>query len=613
MDTQDLKSHQDKFMVVTFGFEDIFGYPGEGMPLIERELADYNYSAVLMFCAKAALHFTQKGDDPDRLIELAKQIFPQETIDRIIRKYRQTGAAKWMVFDIHTPLNLIKLAAKCCPSDSGKNIGPEDFGKISKWLLILNGDYTAPTTARILLPERSEGDLEELRTYLTRIQFQNSNERYFFRICRNFLIIKNFESKPGGMDLEKLFIEATGGITMQHYGFFCIALMTHWLKFENEGFDVVRDWSLDVKEFFKLSHVPEDEIRQLFDLVCINKEELNSLYAESVKGALGGRDAFVRNFLVFNQRPLQWYDDTRVVCPSLERLVVKASEGIYWILHEYLKANATKRGLDELPISWGSAFEKYANERVQNAFGEDSTILNPKLKSGEELCDTVAQADDFVALFEHKTVHWPYRAQITGRLADMESTLHKLIAGPNDKKGIKQLYAGIKVIQKDASVLPFHLGAKKLLPILVVEGGLPKDDYLNRRLHEKLVREYCDRIRLVDVLPFIILDCEELELCELISQLRGKEFMSKVLYAYSCSFIETGKLGIRPNSMPFKNFLHMKNIKITGRLESISEGLESLIIDNAPWMLDGAITREQLRKDYENEVQPTSIGEKLEK
>lgn len=548
-----------KYLVMSFGYEHLVGLVGfDGMDRVEKEIKDYNLYSVLETCAKISITLLHRGiTNPLGQAELLNGIFPDKA-QRI--KFYETARAisagsPWAIFNHQSVLTLAKLALINCPYKGGKSVTNEDVEKLGYWLLHINDKCFSEETHRgIELPSR-EHERERLREALARYQFFHTSERLPYRIGRYRWIVKYFRRHvPHEIDLDDLFEKATG-ISLEDYMAVCASLLVKWVNLSSkkkDGADL-SNWVTCTEAYFRETKLEPEIVDKVLDLISMLPQEFKRHYEDSVDLVLKGNEQFHYNFLPFAWRPLIWFQDKKCfICPSTSFLFDKASEGIYRNIETYLRESKQEKLRQTFSIAWGYAFEEYIGKSLSNAFGENY-YLNPEDEKGVEMIDGILDSSSFVFLFETKSLHWPYSTMVTGKLSDEDSPIKQLFT----EKGLVQIRNLLDKYNNGEWELPVDPKGKKFVPVLVVSESMPYDTY-NRKLYEEYADQVSSFVRKTGVLPFIILNAEEVEILESIALQCGKEEAIQILSEYSHLFILRNDLGFVPDAISFKNYLYEK-------------------------------------------------------
>ena len=543
------------YMVVSYGYETIYGFSGGGLERIKKEIVEYNLYGILETCSKIALTLHANGfANQQTQIKLIRDIFADD-LDlrkRIVAAIRQ-GKAPWAIFTEHQLLCLVKIALQFAPHDQGKSVTPQDVGKVGRWLLIATDMCLEDGVVKNLIIPR-EQQREKVREFVARQYFFMASERLPYRVVRFeklFNLIRKIHPK---FNIDRFFSKATGSVALKDYISFCFFFLVNWVNKTTKTPDITKEWIVCKDKYFEQTSLKPKEIDSVLSVLLLDVEKYSPDYQKAVNDILGGQDIYAYNFLQLRQRPLITFNDKCFVTPSPNFLMDKATEGIYWILENYFRANNLKQQRDLLPSVWGDAFEEYIHQRLESSFGKSSYYRNFTVK-GDEKFDGIVDGQSVVLCIETKYAHWSYKAQLTGKREDMEVTLKQLFSSGKKVKGLGQLTRSIIGLEKQIWQLPFDRKNRKILPILVVGEMMPMDAY-NRKFYEDLARTAGVFYESSTVMPFIILNAEEIEMLEAIAVEHGKDMTENLLIQYSEMFGKRNADGYVKEALEFKNFLH---------------------------------------------------------
>ena len=548
-----------KYLVLSFGYEDLVGITGSGgIERIKVQIKEYNLYAILESCSKISLTLLNRGvANPLGQAELLNGIFPDKK--QRIRFYEKARAkaagSPWAIFNQQSVLTLVKIALTNCPIEGGKSVDTSNIEQLGYWLLILNDECFAEETGRIALPSK-EHERERLMKALARYQFFHISERLGYKMGRFRWIVDYFKSKnPHGINIEKLFSEATGGISLDDYMTVCSSLLVKWVNISTkEKVDLTNDWVACPEVYFRETKLDKNSIDKVLNMIAMLPQEFESSYEQSVKQILSGEEQFHYNFMPLVWKPLVWYQDKKCfICPSVEYLFDKVTEGIYRMIETFLWKESRTKERDTFSTAWGDAFEQYIKSCLTGAFGKNFHPSPTDRRNKEEMADGVIDSPGFVFIVETKNMHWSYKTMVTGNLEDSGSSLNQLFTG----KGLAQIAKCIRKYKKGEWVLPIDTKDKQFIPLLIVSEGIPGDAY-NRRLYEVAADKAKSIIHDKDVLPFIILTAEEVEILEAIAAERGAEEAIQMLAEYAHLYLEKNELGFVRDAISFKNYLYHK-------------------------------------------------------
>ncbi|GAF86350.1 unnamed protein product, partial [marine sediment metagenome] len=270
---------------------------------------------------------------------------------------------------------------------------------------------------RIVLPSR-EHERERLREALARYQFFHASERLGYKIGRFRWIIDYFKSnKPHGIDIEKLFSQATSGVSLEDYMIVCLSLLVKWVNISTKKVDLTKDWVTCTEVYFRETKLDKTSIESVLDMIAMLPQEFKSLYDESINEVLGGHEQFHYNFMPFVWKPLIWFQDKKCfICPSAEYLFDKATEGIYRTIETLLRQEKRVKERDTFSIAWGDAFEQYISSCFSEAFGKNYYPNLTDKKTREQKLDGLIDSSNFIFLVEIKNMHWSYKTMVSRKL-----------------------------------------------------------------------------------------------------------------------------------------------------------------------------------------------------
>lgn len=551
-----------KYLVLSFGYNDLVGLSGvKGLERIEKEIKQYNLYAVLETCAKISITLLNRGmANPLGQAELLGGIFPnKEQRIRYFDKARAAAAGSpWTIFNQQSVVTLVKMAFMHCPIESGKSVTPENVEQVGYWLLHINDEcFAKESGSRIVLPSR-EHERERLREAMARYQFFHGSERLGYKIGRYRWIVDYFKAKkPHGIDIEKLFLESTGGIPLDDYMTVCSSLLVKWVNISTKKVDLTQDWVTCTDVYFKNTKLSKDSIERVVESIAMLPQEFKALYDESVSEILGGHDEFHYNFMPFVWKPLVWFQDKECfICPSAEYLFDKVTEGIYRGIETSLRQKKQNKLRDTFAIAWGDAFEQYINSCFKSAFKKDyiTGIIDSTTK--EQEVDGIINSQSFIFVVETKSLHWPYKTIVSGKIEESNTAIEQLFI----KKGLAQIARCIKKIKNGQIAPSVDIKGKWIIPVLVIAETMPQDTY-NRKLYETIADKAKSIVNDGGVLPFIILTAEEIEILEAIAVERGSDLALQILAEYSHMYLGKNEISLTPNAIGFKNYLYFRGFE----------------------------------------------------
>jgi len=546
-------------MVSAVGYKDIFIFPSGGLKRVRKELSEFNVYALLQFCSKLAFPLFTKGESNQKTqINMMKAIFPKEHYSSLIKALSKTDNKLWAIFHEHSALFLAKECLLYAARKNGKQLNPQNAARLCLLLLILTDEGVGHGwTEEIKLP--LEFERERVREFMARGAFFSGRE-YFAQKQMRYKGIFDKAVEVGSkrnFDLNKIFRKAAKGLSYLDFFSIGMAIFTNWMKELGKDPDINKEWVVCKKKYFRKTKLTSQTINRFFKFNSIKVNQFRRRYELVVQNILQGNDVPSHNFLLFQKYPLIHYerpDDMCYVCPSPRYLMERITEGVYWVVEEYLKVNNPTEWR-KWPEIWGQAYEAYANKVLVGIFGKNSYIANPKDKDGAERSDGVLSSEKALMFLEIKYMHWRYKTKITGNSQDMEQDLKQLFQSGKKPKGLGQLAKHIGDYMNEKWEIPEIKddSKKPIIPILVVGESMPMDAY-NRYFYDQMIIKKGIKMPASRLMPYIILDGEDLMVLETIAQINGREVAAESLYNYSRLFEKKESSGYVRGSMGFKNF-----------------------------------------------------------
>jgi len=568
-------SHQD-YLAVIYGYERIYGFSGGSIDRIAKEVSGYNLFSILETLSKIALKLYSKGFlNNETQIRLIRDIFAgdlglrKKILDTIVKG----KSLVWVIFSEQSILTLLKIVLVHSKKDGGKLIKPKDVGKVGHWLLLASdiwaGSEIEPSVTTPVSYQR-----EKIREYLTRQHFLMVRERLPYKLVRFNEMLKSIKTKSADFDIEDIFLKATNGVSLDNYIYVCFLLIVNWVNKTTKEPDITKEWLVCRDKLFENVKSSGKEIDDTLFLLLLNIDNYKNDYEKDVKEVLGNKDFHPFNFLQFQKHPLIPVNQKCFVCPSPHFLMEKISEGTYRIIENYLKANSLNKKRNLLPTVWGDVFEDYIHQCFTPVF-KHQYIKNYTI-NGEEKFDGVINGQSAIFLIEDKYAHWTYKAKLIGKRADMFPTLKQIFSDSKNIKGLGQITRGIKEIENGKWHLPFNTSGKKIVPVIIVGEIMPLDAF-NRKMYEDIAKKAGVFYENESVLPFIILDTEEIEMIEAIATRDGTDTVENLLVQYSLIFKERNPDGYVRRSLSFKNHLHSirypvpNNVRLLKKFDKIAK------------------------------------------
>lgn len=261
-------------------------------------------------------------------------------------------------------------------------------------LLLITNDYlnTRKKTEGANLVERREIALHWLRHYQFNKFFQHINPA-MIRTARQYVIINDI--LPKYFNVEPVFIEATGGVSIQRYFEILVLFISHIYSGMRPGIH----WLQKDKLFSKLK-TNKEEVDLIFNRWICNPESYRHCFEEWITKQPATEYEPYFNYVPLRMKPLIEARPGDFVCPVIPFLLAKVIDEPYFILSDYLMESA------EFQQALGKAYHEYAHSLVNRiAQGKDNPWWmkdNIVDKHHGELADSYIQRGDIGIAFEHK-------------------------------------------------------------------------------------------------------------------------------------------------------------------------------------------------------------------
>ncbi|MBU1110947.1 hypothetical protein KKB83_05005 [Patescibacteria group bacterium] len=553
------------FSILVLGYKEIFKEDGGGVERVRNSLKGLNLHAVLQFCAKFSLFLYAIGKaNMKEQGQLIKTFFPEKFKEKLIKALEKHTEPIDTVILFHEQalLLLVKEALINCPPEGGIEVDNEMAQELGYCLLILTNECLGWDTDNVI--ERPKSFVaERVRRSFAQYGFFSTDEYYPELMVRfNSIFSKARElALRRNVDIDKLFCDATNGITLESYHALTLGLLSSWFKNLNKTgveLDVVlgNEWLVCKNKFFSQTKVKSGQIDKILSFLSICPGKFAEHYESLVNDVFQGKDCYNYNFLAFIKKPFIIYPNNCFICPSPRYLINRATEGVYWIIHDYIKGNIhLPLALSDWSEIWGTAFEDYVN----NAFAEifnNNFIPNPVYK-GIERGDGVINADSFTGMIETKYVHWKYKTKVTGDKDLMKKELKEKLmrGGPSESKGLGQIRNNIAAYLDNKYDFPFK-PHPIFLPVLIVGEHMPLFP-CNRKFYEEIMQEEQIVFEKEFTSPFIILEAEDIQVLKSYARKHGRKATENIILEYSNLFREK-KQGYSHKALNFKNFVFAK-------------------------------------------------------
>lgn len=563
------------YVYIAYGYDDLIGIsPSGGIDRIREEIKKYNLMSVLQVCAKASTLLVAEGET-NKLTQakLLGAYFPHPQGTRYYNiAQKKSEGTPWVIFYEHNLMTLTKIAIENSSKNAGSVLDTKDLETFGKWLLIINDECFGPESHKsLILP--IDYERESIRASLARYHFYMASERLPYKIGRYYWIVKYFRKfRPNGIDIDSLFQQCMNGISLNDYIAVIGSILVKWVTLSKKD-DPARYW-VTCRNYFDKMIINKKILNKILDKLILSTSEYNQISRDIIVNVLGGRDSYFYNFLPFKLHPLISDNDKQCfVCPSVKYLYDKASEGIYRTIETSLNKNGEYKTRDKFSTAWGEAFEKYVSMTLKLTFPQNY-VSDIKI-DGDQVLDGLINCNDAIFFIETKSFHWKYKAMVTGDRESMKESLTHLFSKKLKRKGLGQLDYAINLYHQNKIEQLKDIVNKPIIPMLVVSCEIPLDAY-NRKFYEEIALEEGSLSEKSDVMPFIILTIEEIEILEAIAKENSSEFALKLIREYSEMFLNKNRDKYVDSSLPFKNFLFEKGYENTYKQSNNSRLLNEM-------------------------------------
>lgn len=534
-------------LLVIYGYKHIFGKDGSTYDVIAQKVAEYNLDSLLQSISKISLKLSiQSQSDIQTQISLVRDIFAnnQETRKKI-HDILNNNNEPWIIFSRQSTLELFHLALNHSKKTGGRLVSPDEVQNIG--IILLEITDVAMNYKDLTYPE--------VRRHLIKQFCLNFRERLVYRIARFRIMFRLMSKNDDKLDIKNNFRLATKGINFSDYISLCFYFMVKWINLgDKKDLNIMEEWVIDKNKYFSETKLSKTSIDRIVDFLVLDKDKYAEQYEKSLD-FLKGEKCFGYNFLTFKKYPFISIDKNKFVCPYPDFLMDRATEGVYWIVENYFRHKELVKEHKMLPSLWGEAFEKYINKRLIFGF-KKKYIAKPITKDFPNgVCDGIICGANYIFLIEIKYIHWDNFTQATG-IIEYDDDVCKKLFGP--KNGLGQLKIAGQKIQLTKYGLDFDIQNKKIIPVLVV-GEPMLQEVLCRKFYENAARYHDSIFKHKNVLPFIILNTEEVEGLEALAKINCDQ-AEKWLSDYSKLFLNKDSSGLIKDADTFTNYLTVKNL-----------------------------------------------------
>ena len=345
---------------------------------------------------------------------------------------------------------------------------------------------------------------EDLALEMIRNQEFNKNEDLFAAMDRTLRLWKDYGPAAAhhvGGRLPIDLLKIATGIELEDFfalGFALLAAMGQWSP-ESSSVALADDFGAGI----------DDSIKEAF-LLAVSNDRAGFAAAFAGSG-MGDWD-----FLEFQSHPVLHLDDGLIVVDAVS-LMRRFTTGLYWLVHDYLKATEGDAGREAWNKAWGQMVEEMAEDSLRAhlpaALGTGTTFFTEedlmRAYPTTKRSDVVIDAGEAFGSFEVVSGQLTVPTRVAGDRDTFNRDMQKLAF---DK--IEQLDDTARNLIENETTLTgiSRAGLREVQPVIVAGGGFPVSlPVMNH------IREWCAAHgRLIDphIRPLGIIEPSELEMLE---------------------------------------------------------------------------------------------------
>lgn len=309
-------------------------------------------------------------------------------------------------------------------------------------------------------------------------------------------------SKLGGRTPMQVLTEATG-IDLEDFLALGFALLAHFLGWKPDGRIRLND--------NVAPSMPAAVQTRFFELISASLDELAQQCADPARSKW--------DFLAFQDRPVLHHDDSLMVLDG-NYLIDRVTSGLYWFVHDHLKATEEDAARDRWTQAWGEMIEAMAEDDLRphapsDVTGAPTFFEEEDLRGaypGKKNADCVIDFGDSIGVFEIVSGRLVNATRIDGDRAAFESDMEKIAL-----KKVRQLDESVTCLLDNLSALiPGHADPGAVQPVIVAGGGFPVSPIATR-----YIEEYCrtnDHLQDARIRALAVIDLGDLEVLEGLAQ-----------------------------------------------------------------------------------------------
>jgi hypothetical protein len=542
-------------------------YPDNPNPTLNHTIeliSTFDRDALSIICAKLTLFLTSDGSkDMQNHLTLIEAFIGGERFKILQKSLEQHTRDNVMILAKETVLMLSKLNLEHNKPGGYTVSTPSERDCVARILFSLNSLWMDLDARR---PPGSRGDrkgtYESLRISMAKQYLSGTEGQVINLLARGNSLVQKM-IKRGKIDVENTFLTATG-MELELYMDMIFMIIIGW-SIDPDINNIDEIVLKDFRTYFSNSDISSHDIDAFAKILSFDANHYNKLNKEMLERVgMVNKDQF-DTFLTFMVKPLMSFGEA-ILCISPDFLSHQLTEGPYNIIREELKK--TNRGND-LPNEWGLVYEEYIIERLVATFGDQCI---PKIidSNGSESIDAIIELENCALLIEIKYPHWSYKARAYGLKKDMYKFISKFArykeykevpGGPiiAKKKGLGQIKSFYEKLQTNQIKTTLNITGKQLIPVVILGEDYPVDPF-NRQLIDNFAIEQECVIKNDNVLPYIILTTEEVEMIESLIEYKDLATFEAAIMEYSTSFTKAWRTKHLDRPTTFKNTLYQKKL-----------------------------------------------------
>lgn len=250
------------------------------------------------------------------------------------------------------------------------------------------------------------------------------------------------------------------------------------------------------------STLDPDTMQRSIDLISATPEEL----------AASEDDPVAWDFTALRRRPLLRLDDS-IIPVSLQFLIESATEGVFYLVEEAVRARAGTTGTGAWRTDFGRRWERYIRAVIEETLSDTGRIV-PEDRIREaypdsQVCDNALLYPDGWVLVEAVSRRMTLGTTALGGPEDLEQDLRKAVL-----QKAEQLAATVKRLSEEphVAVPGAPEGARTFAPIIVLPGPFPVLTHVVASFRRLVTKDpACRRLLSEDVLGLVVMEATDFE------------------------------------------------------------------------------------------------------